>query len=102
MGFAEFFSTLKDLITVMAPLVPVLIGLVEFYRLLGLPSDGAAMVACVVTGIVLALAIQAAITFPVAVPWLLAGLVGAITGMTATGLYTVGNRWADKVGGVRR
>lgn len=99
MDFAEFFATMQDLVTVMAPLIPVLVGLVEFYRLCGLPSDNAAIIACVVTGIVLALAIQAAITYPVAAPWLLAGLVGAITGMTATGLYAVGNRWSGKIGG---
>ena len=99
MDFAEFFLMMEDLITVMAPLVPVLIGLVEFYRLCGLPSDNAAIIACVVTGIVLALAIQAAISFPVVAPWLMAGLVGAITGMAATGLYTVASRWAGKIGG---
>lgn len=99
MDFAEFFAMMEDLITVMAPLIPVLIGLVEFYRLCGLPSDAAATIACVVTGIVLALAIQAAIVYPVVAPWLMAGLVGAVTGMTATGLYTVGSRWAGRIGG---
>lgn len=95
----EFFLMMQDLIGVMAPLIPILIGLVQFYRICGLPSDGAATIACVVTGIVLGLAIQAAVAFPVAAPWLLAGLVGAVTGMTATGLYTVGSRWAGKIGG---
>jgi len=95
----EFFLMMQDLIGVMAPLIPILIGLVQFYRICGLPSDGAATIACVVTGIVLGLAIQAAVAFPVAAPWVLAGLVGAVTGMTATGLYTVGSRWAGKIGG---
>ena len=99
MDFGEFFLMMQDLIGVMAPLIPVLIGLVQFYRICGLPSNGAATIACVVTGIVLALFIQAATTYPVVAPWLLAILVGAITGMTATGLYAVGSRWAGKIGG---
>lgn len=100
MGFEEFFLQMKDLAAAMAPLIPVLIGLVEFYKLCGLPSDRTATIACVVTGGILALAIQASILYPVVGTWFLVGLVGILTGMTATGLYTVGSRWAGKVGGL--
>jgi len=98
-GFEEFFLQMKDLAEAMVPLIPVLIGLVEFYKLCGLPSDRPAIIACVVTGGVLALAIRAAILYPVIGIWFLVGLVGLLTGMTATGLYSVGNRWAGKIGG---
>lgn len=99
-GFEEFFLQMKDLAAAMAPLVPILIGLVEFYKLCGLPSDRPAIIACVVTGVVVALAIYASILYPVVGTWFLVGLVGLLTGMTATGLYSVGSRWAGKIGGL--
>lgn len=100
-GFEEFFAQMKDLALAMAPMIPVLIGLVEFYKLCGLPSDRTAIIACVVTGGVLALAIYASILYPTVGIWFLVGLVGLLTGMTATGLYSVGNRWAGKIGGLQ-
>jgi len=100
MGFEEFFLQMKDLAEALAPLLPIIIGLVEFYKLCGLPSDRTAIIASVITGTVLALAIQAAILYPVVGTWFLVGLVGMLTGMTATGLYSVGSRWAGKIGGV--
>jgi hypothetical protein len=98
MGFEEFFLQMKDLAAAMMPLIPILIGLVEFYKLCGLPSDKPAIIACVVTGVVLALAIHASILYPAVGIWFLVALAGLLTGMTATGLYSVGNRWAGKIG----
>lgn len=99
MGLEEFFMQMQDMIEAFAPLIPVLLGLVEFYKICGLPSDGPAIIASVITGIVLALAVQASILYPVVGTWFLTGLVGAIIGMSATGLYTIGSRWAGKIGG---
>lgn len=98
MGYEEFFSKLQALIAVVAPLIPVIAGLVEFAKILGLPSEKYAVAGAVIVGVVLTVSIQASILYPVIEPWLLAVLVGILAGMTATGLYQIGSRWAAKVG----
>jgi len=98
MGYEEFLTKLADLAKALAPLIPIVAGLVEFARIIGLPSDKWAVAASVIFGVLLTVLIQVAIMFPVVEPWLLAVVVGALIGMTTTGLYTIGSRWADKVG----
>ena len=98
MGFEEFVAKLADLTKVVAPLVPIIAGLVEFAKIIGLPSKKWAVVASVVIGVLLTVLIQVSIMCPVIEPWLLAVLVGILVGMTATGLYTIGSRWAGKMG----
>lgn len=98
MGYEEFLIKLADLAKALAPLIPIVAGLVEFAKIVGLPSDRLAVVASVILGVLLTVSIQVAIMYPVVEPWLLAVIVGVLIGMTTTGLYTIGSRWASKVG----
>lgn len=98
MGYEEFFSKLKELAAVVAPLIPVIAGLVEFAKICGLPSEKWAVIGAVIVGVVLTVSIQASILFPAIEPWLLAVLVGVLAGMTATGLYQIGSKWVGKMG----
>jgi len=95
-GLEEFLAQLQALLDVAVPLIPVIVGLVEFFKLCGLPSDAYAAGASIGLGILLLLAVQAAAVFPAAAPWILAVIAGAVLGMTATGLYTIGARWTKK------
>jgi len=94
--YGAFFEALATLFTSAAPLIPIVVGLTEFAKIMGVPGGKWATLAAVVVSIVLCVAIQATVLFPVVGPWLMAVLVGLLVGMSATGLYTVGARWAGK------
>lgn len=68
-------------------LVPLIIGLVEVGKRLGLGSRWAALLA-VVLGLVLSLGYHLAASWPDASAWAETALLGLALGLSATGLYS--------------
>lgn len=77
-------------------LLGVVLGAVEILRKFKVPSRWLP-IGAVGIGISLGLLAQAMVIYPHIAPWGMAGLRGAVIGLTATGLYAMGMRIVDKI-----
>lgn len=85
---------LPDLVIGGIPVIAIIIGLVEYIKSWGLGSKYAALVAMSL-GILASVTVQLTVVYPGASPWVEAVVIGLVIGMSATGLYKVGNRWLN-------
>lgn len=77
-------------------LLGVVLGCVEILRKFKVPSRWLP-IGAVGIGIGLGLLAQAMVIYPHIAPWAMAGLRGAVIGLTGTGLYAMSMRIVDKV-----
>ena len=102
MGDAIVFASLEEAVTMFDPTiimfagVPVLalvLGIVEAAKSWGLAGKWCTVLALVL-GVVFAMLIQLASTFPAFAPWLGALVIGLALGLAASGIYDFANkRW---------
>lgn len=74
------------------PVLFVVIGLVEAAKRLGIEGK-ASLVLALVLGLLFALAMQAVVIWPQFSPWLTSIVTGLVLGLSATGIYDLGQRW---------
>ena len=84
-----------DLFIAGIPIMAVIVGLVEFAKMLGLPTKFAPVLAIGI-GCGAGLLVQAMAVYPTIAPWVEHAVIGLVVGMVATGLYRGGSRWINK------
>lgn len=75
------------------PVLFVVIGLVEAAKRLGVGGKGSLILALIL-GLVFSLAMQVVVVYPEASAWLQAVVIGLVLGLSATGIYDLGSKWA--------
>lgn len=84
-----------DLVLAGVPAILIIIGLVEYVKSLGVPSEWCPLVA-IGLGVLAGVAKQLMAMYPFIEPWVVAVISGLVVGMAATGLYKVGDSWANR------
>ena len=83
---------MSDMVISGIPAIAIIVGVVEYFKSLGLPTRYAPLLAMSL-GIVTGLVVEAVNTYPTISPWVTAVVSGLAVGMSATGLYKIGSRW---------